>query len=178
MVLPLKSSVLPLERSFLVWSIPISCSNFFIVLSSAANEIELLKIFLTLSPARWSKRALFWVGSLIPEAVTYSSNSALHVIQRCACVTGSPIASNTGNPGNPLKHTAICLSFIHCLNSCPLRQPLGDSTIRFPCRQMWCVWFKTRKHQNSFVITQHMYSFICIFFTPFSSTRFLCDCIP
>ena len=106
--------------------------------------------------------------------MTYSSNSALHVIQRCASVAGSPIASNTGNPGNPgnpLKHTAICLSFIHCLNSCPLQQPLSDSTNRFPCRQMWCVWFKTRKHQNSFVITQHTNSFICIFFLLPSQAR-------
>ena len=34
--------------------------------------IELLKTSLTLGPARCSRSALFCVGSLIPEAVTYS----------------------------------------------------------------------------------------------------------
>ncbi len=67
---------------------------------------------LTFGPARWRRKALFWDGSLIPDAVTNSSNSSFHVVHLWANIAGSPTASNATNPGSPLKHVEMVFTVV------------------------------------------------------------------
>ena len=75
--------------------------------------------------------------------------------------------------GSPDQKSRCCTCAQACYSPFKLfstQQQLGDSTIRFPRHQMWCV-VSTRKQQNSFVITRHINCFFFLLLLLFQEQR-------